>query len=304
MENNFINMCRTCYQEKPTDLLISLYEIEKTLGKMFKDILYDCTSIEIFADDFLPSFICKQCSMILLTSYQFKKDCYLSEEKFKNVLKESKNNSNDYENNQILIEPNEHVGSLVTTYFSDEGDNNELCDDEKCEKNVCSYCSKTFKTIYDLTVHIRRHTGTKPYICNICNKRFVSMGCLTSHSRVHSGETPFSCKICNKSFSHSSTLYKHVQSHKKQYVCDVCEKRFTSQSCLEAHKRMHSGLKPHKCKTCGKGFGDKKLLQRHSLVHIDDKPHLCNVCGNSFKRTSTLKKHMKIQHEIGKNKNT
>lgn len=74
--------------------------------------------------------------------------------------------------------------------------------------NSCKYCGKLFKNTSNLTVHIRSHTGEKPYKCNKCEYSCAQSSKLTRHMRIHKTGT-FNCNKCQMPFSVATTLEKH-----------------------------------------------------------------------------------------------
>ncbi|KAJ2885988.1 hypothetical protein IWW38_005268, partial [Coemansia aciculifera] len=60
---------------------------------------------------------------------------------------------------------------------------------------VCtvSGCGKIFYQRAHLNIHIRSHTGYKPYACPFpgCGKSFPQLGNMRTHERTHTGDRPF-----------------------------------------------------------------------------------------------------------------
>ncbi len=69
------------------------------------------------------------------------------------------------------------------------------------------------------TLHMKVHTGEKPYSCSQCSISFAESFNLNNHvRRVHAGERPFSCSQCAKIFFFSGELKKHVAVHNIQQI--------------------------------------------------------------------------------------
>uniref|UniRef100_A0A1I7TF17 Sex-determining transformer protein 1 n=1 Tax=Caenorhabditis tropicalis TaxID=1561998 RepID=A0A1I7TF17_9PELO len=138
------------------------------------------------------------------------------------------------------------------------------CDWEGCDRN------ETFKALYMLIVHVRRHTGEKPNKCEYpgCGKEYSRLENLKTHRRTHTGEKPYKCEFadCEKAFSNASDRAKHQNRTHSNLN--------SSPTVRTGRKRTRFPLqKPYGCQItgCTKSYTDPSSLRKHiKAVHGDD----------------------------------
>lgn len=105
-----------------------------------------------------------------------------------------------------------------------------------------SDCPSTFHQKTHLAIHMRAHTGVKPFLCKFegCGQRFSQAGNLRTHERRHTGERPYKCDLCDKTFAQRGNVRAHrsVHTQDKPFLCqlDDCNKRFTQLGNLKSHQ--------------------------------------------------------------------
>ncbi|XP_036103165.1 sal-like protein 2 isoform X2 [Molossus molossus] len=57
-------------------------------------------------------------------------------------------------------------------------------------RHKCRFCAKVFGSDSALQIHLRSHTGERPYKCNVCGNRFTTRGNLKVHFHRHREKYP------------------------------------------------------------------------------------------------------------------
>ena len=174
----------------------------------------------------------------------------------------------------------------------------------------CPHCPYSTRQSSHLKVHIRTHTGEKPYLCKMCGQSFADSSSRNRH--MHSMHS-----VTDEDMA--------LRTVKKLHQCPHCPYSTKRADHLMYHIRTHTGEKPHPCKECGRCFArpaqlryhvhskhdsatraaasvqdievsKRKDLTYHVFTQAREKPYSCKKCGQGFVLCGNLKRHMRKVH--------
>nr|XP_045617419.1 zinc finger protein Xfin-like isoform X3 [Procambarus clarkii] len=180
---------------------------------------------------------------------------------------------------------------------------------------ICSYCSRVFHDNWKYKVHMRVHTGIKPFGCSVCS--FYTTSKMTVRDHIHrKHKNCVNPKIVLRTVNIDGTVgHTELGMPHQEFKCDYCEKVFEDNYHYKQHKRSnHKDALPYSCTKCGhrESVRAKMIMhcmQNHSdeelegLILHNNKPFnvgplklpKCQQCDKIFPYQSQLNIHQK-QH--------
>lgn len=164
---------------------------------------------------------------------------------------------------------------------------------------VCGFCKKEFHVKERLKMHMRTHSGVRPYKCTTCPMTFCRPSQLKFHQVSHSKDKRFSCPHCPVKYISQYKLRDHIKKHETlKLSCKPCDKNFVNARMYKSHmNRYHSDTyRDVTCPVCNKIL--KGHLKEHMLIHSGEKKHKCEVCGQAFLMPTALRVHRRTHKGV------
>ncbi|GIY24565.1 hypothetical protein CDAR_102771, partial [Caerostris darwini] len=178
-----------------------------------------------------------------------------------------------------------------TSYKTDRIIGGESSSSQKIQSNSSTSSKECLGSAF--SSYKKSRDQRKKHVCVDCRKEFSVLSKLKIHMRVHTGERPYECNVCQNTFPYNSNLKDHMRVHTavKPYSCEICQQTFTQLSSLDHHVAIHSGTKPHHCDYCDFETAQKPSLDKHLETQHSEHKEKCPVCCDYFYSEKSLQSY-------------
>ena len=140
----------------------------------------------------------------------------------------------------------------------------------------------------------------KPLACEKCDFKCASKKLLSKHMYNKHSPVPCTEPGCDQVLRNKGILKEHINNKHldkpKKYLCDECDYSSKWFSCLQIHKRRHTG-NLIQCPHCDYRCPKKHLLEIHLDSMHNSNEYNCDKCDTKTRTKRMLKFHKKKVHE-------
>lgn len=166
----------------------------------------------------------------------------------------------------------------------------------------CSLCKQRFATNESCKKHEDGCLSRRRFQCHICKYNYaqLSLDGLQMHMRKHTGEKPFQCEHCKKFYPRPEALAHHIQRHRElfNHKCSRCHRRCLNENDLQEHEAK-CRKRRYECYLCGFtkfGLSFNKFRRHFALKHVGERYAKCMGCAETFSSTALLARHITDKH--------
>lgn len=327
-KRDVMNVCRVCMIETASTMQTLFQEynrgtpppppsfsssLSSPSNKYLSDMFTACTEIILKPNENWPHLICAECSLKLISAFEFRQQCIASEKEIRMVLlgRESTPTNVVVPPKRIKLEtdtttlshnhttPNSRSFEPKIELKAEDCDidciptTNSWHNDDDYDDDGSDYVPEIMETYEDNEIverKVKKHStaeSSKPYQCKECDQRFKKKRSLSAHMRAHKRER-------------GEEIDLNFDGNNYEFPCPECDQVFDRKRSLSSHLRVHNRGKGRKynCESCFESFANYSLLKKHIKTHQNSgQVFECDICQGKYKFRSRLIQHMESHHK-------